>query len=154
MATIRERKSRFTAIIRKAGHPPVTKTFSSRRNAEQWARRIESSIEQSEVVETGRHALAEAIERYRNDSGQGARYKREELARLVVEAIGRAAHVVVASIRFLRGARHATQDEVPTRRHDCTGDHQSSTQRDQRCSHGGDLVGVDQRQSRAYSTSN
>jgi len=70
MATIRERNSRYTAIIRKAGYSPVTKTFSSRRNAEQWARRIESSIEQGEVVETARHTLADAIERYQNEAGR------------------------------------------------------------------------------------
>ena len=67
MATVRERNGRFTAMVRKAGHAPMTQTFSSKRNAEQWARRIESNIEQGKVVETGRHSMSDAIDRYKNE---------------------------------------------------------------------------------------
>ena len=52
MATIRERNGRFTVMVRKAGHTPITKTFSKRGIAEKWARKIESAIEQGEIVES------------------------------------------------------------------------------------------------------
>lgn len=64
MATIRERNRRFTAMVRKAGRGSVSKSFSTRRAAEKWARHTEVTIEKGELPEVTPHTLADAIDRY------------------------------------------------------------------------------------------
>ena len=53
MATIIERNGKYQAIIRKKGHKPVAKTFSSRALAKTWAKGIEADVER------GRAGIAE-----------------------------------------------------------------------------------------------
>lgn len=67
MATIRSRNGRYTALVRKSGHPSLSKTFSSKRKAEQWASGMESRIGEGESFETNKYTLADAIDRYKED---------------------------------------------------------------------------------------
>lgn len=45
MATFRQRGNRWQAIVRKAGHPPVSDTFATKLDAENWARELERRID-------------------------------------------------------------------------------------------------------------
>lgn len=72
MATFRKRKDgqgrvRYQALIRRAGHAPVVKTFSRSEDAKSWARETERQVEQGAygaISEAQRRTLAEAIDRY------------------------------------------------------------------------------------------
>src|SRR5690554_3156648 len=55
MATFQRRGSRWRAIVRKAGHPAQSKTFSTKAQATAWARALEQQIETGEL--TGAEAL-------------------------------------------------------------------------------------------------
>ena len=46
MASIIQVKGRWRAQVRRAGHKTATKTFDSKREAEAWARRIETALDQ------------------------------------------------------------------------------------------------------------
>ncbi|XHB98136.1 site-specific integrase [Nitratireductor sp. ac15] len=70
MATIRKRGNKWQVQVRRKGVPPQNKSFSTRKDAEQWARKIESNID------LGRHIDMSAL----NDLTLGAlleRYGRE-----------------------------------------------------------------------------
>lgn len=69
MASITRRGSyQYQATVRRKGYPTQSKTFETRKDAEKWARDVESQIDQGifkdrrEVEET---SLQEALERYR-----------------------------------------------------------------------------------------
>lgn len=77
MATINARKGPdendkmvvigYQAIIRKKGHPSQTKTFRAKRDAERWARQIESEMERGVFVqrtESEQTTLNELLDRY------------------------------------------------------------------------------------------
>jgi len=67
MASITERKGRFLVRVRRDGYKPVFKTFTSRKDAAAWARRVEADMEsgrwQDEVNEVP--TLAVAVKLYR-----------------------------------------------------------------------------------------
>lgn len=67
MATIRERNGRYHVQIRKRGHPTLTETFSSKRKAQDWARRTEARIDEGEVFDDPKHTLAQAVDRFLED---------------------------------------------------------------------------------------
>jgi len=71
MASIRERNGRFTAIVRKARHPTISKTFASKRKAENWAASMEGRIEDGEAFDTTqKYTLSDAVTRYIDDPGR------------------------------------------------------------------------------------
>jgi hypothetical protein len=45
MATIRRRKSKWQAQVRRQGHPPLSRTFHLRADAELWARQTEAELD-------------------------------------------------------------------------------------------------------------
>lgn len=69
MATIRKRgELQWQAIIKRRGHPLVSKTWNTRKEAEAWARQIESEMDRGIFVsraEVERTTLHDLIERYR-----------------------------------------------------------------------------------------
>lgn len=69
MATIRKRgELQWQAIIKRRGHPLVSKTWNTRKEAEAWARLVESEIDRGVFVSRGeveRTTLHDLIERYR-----------------------------------------------------------------------------------------
>lgn len=79
MATIRKRgELQWQAIIKRRGHPLVSKTWNTRKEAEAWARQIESEIDRGIFVsriETERTTLHDLIERYRVEVLPGKRGK-------------------------------------------------------------------------------
>jgi integrase len=74
MAVIERRKQKdgtysYRARVRKGGHEE-SNSFQRRRDAETWARQLEADIESGEAlpaVESKRHTLAEAIERFESE---------------------------------------------------------------------------------------
>lgn len=71
MATIRKRgELQWQAIVKRKGFPGQSKTWNTRKEAEAWARQIESEMDRGVFVsrvEAERATLAEIIERYRAD---------------------------------------------------------------------------------------
>lgn len=45
MATLRKRAGKWQARVKRIGHPPQSKTFSSKQEAEVWARKVESGMD-------------------------------------------------------------------------------------------------------------
>lgn len=72
MATFRKRGSKWQAQIRLLGRKPLTRTFSSKRDAEAWARQTEATLERGETPVLPRAArsvlMREALHRYRTET--------------------------------------------------------------------------------------
>jgi len=67
MASIRYRQNRWQARVRRRGYPDETKTFTTRQDAEKWARSIETDIDKGQFVnvsEAQRTTLGDLIGRY------------------------------------------------------------------------------------------
>ncbi|QWE16434.1 site-specific integrase [Polynucleobacter sp. AP-Nino-20-G2] len=67
MASIRNRNGVWQARVIRKGHAPVTKSFHSKQDAQQWARQIEAEIDKGSFVNTvlaERTTFKEAITRY------------------------------------------------------------------------------------------
>ena len=71
MATIRKRGDlQWQAIVKRKGHPLLSKTFTNRKDAEAWATVIESEMVRGVFVsraEAERTTLNECIERYEEE---------------------------------------------------------------------------------------
>lgn len=68
MATIRRRRGKYQAQVRRKGEAPLSKTFTTRQNAKAWAERTESALEAREA--SGAYlpvkTLGELLTRYRD----------------------------------------------------------------------------------------
>ena len=67
MASIRYRQNRWQARVRRRGYPDETKTFTTRQDAEKWARSIETDIDKGQFVnvsEAQRTTFGDLIARY------------------------------------------------------------------------------------------
>ncbi len=68
MATFRRRGTKWQAQIRLHGHPAMSRTFTTKRDAEVWARQIEASIERGDLpgslVALKNVTLLQMLERY------------------------------------------------------------------------------------------
>lgn len=71
MATIRKRgELQWQAIVKRKGYPLQSKTWNTRKEAEAWARAIESEMDRGAFVSRGeveRTTVRDLIERYRED---------------------------------------------------------------------------------------
>lgn len=85
MATIRSRSNRWQAIVKRKGHPILTKTFDLKKEAEKWARQQELLmdsgrwVDQSEAEQTTLKAL---LDRYAKEVSTTKRGSKAELNRL------------------------------------------------------------------------
>jgi integrase len=67
MATIRQRANRWQCIIKRKGHPLISRTFDLRKDAERWARQEERLIDKGEWVDRTQAnviTLGELMSRY------------------------------------------------------------------------------------------
>ncbi len=67
MASIRYRQNRWQARVRRKGYPDETRSFSTRQDAEKWARSIETDIDNGQFVnvsEAHRTTLGDLLARY------------------------------------------------------------------------------------------
>src|SRR5262249_11670300 len=71
MASIRRRRSKWQAQVRRRGHPPITRTFHRRADAELWARQTEAELDRGGLPVDSRllrsRSLADLLERYANE---------------------------------------------------------------------------------------
>ena len=65
MASILQIGGRWRALIRRKGHPSACKTFDSKREAEAWARKIETGIDAGTPVASDDLTVAELLTEYR-----------------------------------------------------------------------------------------
>lgn len=108
MATITQRKDQdnivigYQAQVRKKGHPTQTRTFRTRRDAEAWARGIESEMERGiwrDRSEAESTTLAGCIDRYLREVTPGKRHNRQEVSRLGIWAKRPVAKRFMSAIR-------------------------------------------------------
>ena len=70
MASISQRGRKWRVRIIRTGYPALTKTFITRRDAEQWARLTESELERGLYIcpaEAQKTTLADALDRYKRE---------------------------------------------------------------------------------------
>ena len=70
MAYIKERGAYWRAEVRRKGYKPTYRTFDTQRQAQQWARRVESEMDSGKYydqTEAEHTTLREALERYQRD---------------------------------------------------------------------------------------
>ena len=86
MAYIRELVSgKWQAVVRRSGNKPVSKSFSTKTEAGQWARHIESEIDQGvyqDRTEAERGTIGELIDRYLVEVTPGKKSAKRETLRL------------------------------------------------------------------------
>lgn len=85
MAYISQRGIFWRAEIRRRGNKPVYRTFDTQKQAQQWARKIESEIDAGAYIdksEAERTTLREALERYRKEVVPTKRYPYQENQRI------------------------------------------------------------------------
>jgi len=71
MASIRRRKSKWQAQIRRQGHPSLSRTFHLKADAELWARQTEAELDRGGLPMDGRalrsRSCADLLKRYANE---------------------------------------------------------------------------------------
>lgn len=85
MAAIRKRGKSWRVQIRRRNHPPQFKAFSTRAEAEAWARQIESEMDRGAFIsraEAERTPIADLLDRYEREITPGKRSARTEIYRL------------------------------------------------------------------------
>ena len=66
MASILPLGSKWRALVRRKGHKSICKTFPSKAAAEQWARKIESQLDEGKPVASDSTTVGELIQTYRD----------------------------------------------------------------------------------------
>jgi integrase len=85
MASFRKRSNGWQARIRRKGYPDITKTFSTRSDANTWARQVESEIDKGSFVsrvEAENTTLSELLNRYLNEITPNKKYFKVEACRI------------------------------------------------------------------------
>ncbi|GGC84663.1 tyrosine-type recombinase/integrase [Undibacterium terreum] len=85
MAYIKQRGEYWRAEIRRKGHKPTYRTFDTQKQAQQWARRIESEMDSGLYIdrtEAERTTLREALERYKREIVPTKRHPMQEVGRV------------------------------------------------------------------------
>ncbi|WP_176059961.1 site-specific integrase [Paraburkholderia sp. BCC1876] len=109
MAFIAQRGAFWRAEVRRKGHKPVYRTFDTRQQAQQWARRIESEIDCGAYVDrtaAERTTLREALLRYQREIVPTKRYQRQENHRISRWLHDDLAHRTLANLRGVDFARY------------------------------------------------
>lgn len=94
MATIRKRGSSWQVQVRREGFPPLTKSFSVRTDAAEWARDKERQIDRTELPTTIRDfkgmTVADLLRRYEQEvtpRKRGAKFEQSRLRQLLNHSI-------------------------------------------------------------------
>ncbi len=90
MATVRKRGGKWQVQVRKAGRPPVSRSFNHKADAEAWARQVENEIDRAPLgfdrAKLRTLTLSDLLDRYRDEitpQKRGAAVERYRLARLL-----------------------------------------------------------------------
>ncbi|XSG86474.1 MAG: integrase [Methylohalobius sp. ZOD2] len=87
MATIRKRGQRWQAQVRRQGLPPVSKSFPTKREAQDWASQVEGAIVSGEFRDyrkAERTTFAEASKLYRENVLPGLKGGKQDASRLSI----------------------------------------------------------------------
>ncbi len=115
MASIIPVGEKWRAQVRRRGHKTKTKTFTTRKLAEQWARRIESEIESGRaagVNPTATSTVGDLVDQYRREVGKikpFGRNKEDVLKRIESRSDGLGA-VRLCDLTVARVVRYITHD--------------------------------------------
>jgi len=85
MAYISQRGAFWRTEVRRRGYKPVYRTFDTKQQAQQWARRIESEMGAGSFIdrtESERTTRREALERYQREMVPEKRYPQQERQRI------------------------------------------------------------------------
>ncbi len=85
MAYIQQRGNYWRVEIRRRGYKPTYRTFDTKQQAQQWARRIEAEIDVGTYVdrtEADRTTLRDALDRYAQEIVPTKRYPQQETTRI------------------------------------------------------------------------
>lgn len=67
MARIENRNGKWRAVVRRAGYPTQTKTFTLKSAAEQWARQTELEMVDGQYINVSKETVKGLFERFRDD---------------------------------------------------------------------------------------
>lgn len=86
MASFRKRGTKWQVQVRREGHPPISRTFTKKADAEVWARQIEAGIERADLpvdmAVLRNTTLADLLSRYRDTVTAEKRGRRDETYRI------------------------------------------------------------------------
>ncbi len=95
MATVRKRGDKWQVQVRKAGRPPISRSFKHKSDAETWARQVENEIDRAPLgfdrAKLRTLTLSDLVSRYRDEitpKKRGAAVERYRLARLLSCELG------------------------------------------------------------------
>ncbi|HXS29165.1 MAG TPA: hypothetical protein VN730_16030, partial [Steroidobacteraceae bacterium] len=101
MATFEKRGKFWRVKVRRAGVPAQTRSFDNKALAQQWARSVETEIDNGVVVDrraADRTSLSEILERYRRDVTPTKRGAADENLRLKAMALRPFARIRMAAL--------------------------------------------------------
>ena len=102
MASLRKHGNKWQARIIRRGYAPLSKSFTTKPDAERWARKIESQIDQGIYIDTAeaqRITIVDIIERYRLAVTPKKKGAKQEGYRLNVIKRTKLSHLTLAKIR-------------------------------------------------------
>ncbi|NOK44809.1 site-specific integrase [Burkholderia thailandensis] len=102
MAYISQRGAYWRAEVRRRGYKPVYRSFDTKQQAQQWARRVESEIDGGAYLdrtEAERTTLSEALERYRREIVPEKRHPYQENRRIQRWIDNHLSHRTLANLR-------------------------------------------------------
>jgi integrase len=86
MPTITKRGARWQAKVRRRGQPQLSRTFTSKRDAEIWARALEAQADRGalppDLREAGRTTVGEALDRYAREVSAAKKGAKQEAWRI------------------------------------------------------------------------
>jgi hypothetical protein len=86
MATFRKRGGKWQVKVRRNGHPPLSRTFTKKADADAWARDAETAIERGQLPTATKElrtvTLADLMVRYRDNVTARKRGREIETLRL------------------------------------------------------------------------
>lgn len=109
MASFRQRGGRWQARVRRQGHPDEVRTFTSRQDAERWARSVETEIDRGSFVSTAeaqKHTFADLIDRYLREVLAGNKHEKLHAYRFKAMARGALGRVNMANLTPARVAKY------------------------------------------------
>ncbi|RAR58781.1 hypothetical protein C7401_11297 [Paraburkholderia unamae] len=101
MAYIKQRGNYWRVEVRRRGYKPAYRTFDTKQQAQQWARRIETEIDAGSYIdrtEAERTTLREALDRYATEIVPAKRYPQQERTRIARWKQHELAHRPLASL--------------------------------------------------------
>ncbi|CAM8824572.1 tyrosine-type recombinase/integrase [Burkholderia pseudomallei] len=118
MAYISQRGAYWRTEVRRRGYKPVYRSFDTKQQAQQWARRVESEMDSGAYVdrtEAERTTLREALERYRREIVPEKRHPYQENRRIQRWIDNHLSHRTLANLRGADFAKYRDERRVAGR---------------------------------------